>query len=135
MTYMRAENPFLDALELSVRADNVLRDSGRAHSVEDFLSLTRDQVMAMPRAGVKTWKEIRDIQNSLRCPPTPPWDHVMPRASDMSLRDAAALAALQGFCTQLDSSGTWTWPPDMAVAEAWRVADAFIAAREAKTDG
>jgi hypothetical protein len=52
----------------------------------------------------------------------------------MSLRDAAALAALQGFCTQSDSSGTWTWPPDTAVAEAWRVADAFIAAREGKTD-
>jgi hypothetical protein len=48
----------------------------------------------------------------------------------MSLRDAAALAALQGFCSQTDSSGTWSWLPDMAAAEAWRVADAFIAARE-----
>jgi hypothetical protein len=53
----------------------------------------------------------------------------------MSLRDAAALVALQGFCTQSDSSGTWTWPPGLAVAEAWRVADAFIAAREGKSDG
>jgi hypothetical protein len=50
----------------------------------------------------------------------------------MSLRDAAGLAALQGFCSQTDSSGTWSWLPDMAAAEAWRVADAFIAARETK---
>lgn len=48
----------------------------------------------------------------------------------MSLRDAAALAALQGFCAQADSSGTWSWLPDRAAAEAWAVADAFIAARE-----
>ena len=52
----------------------------------------------------------------------------------MSLRDAAALAALQGFCAQADSSGSWSWLPDMAAAEAWRVADAFIAAREGKTE-
>jgi N-acetylglucosamine-6-phosphate deacetylase len=52
----------------------------------------------------------------------------------MSLRDAAALVALQGFCSQTDSSGTWSWLPDMAAAEAWRMADAFIAARETKED-
>jgi hypothetical protein len=52
----------------------------------------------------------------------------------MTLRDAAALAALQGFCAQTDSSGTWYWPPDMAAAEAWRMADAFMAAREGKTE-
>ena len=52
----------------------------------------------------------------------------------MTLRDAAALAALQGFCSQVDSSGTWSWLPDMVAAEAWRVADAFIAARETKGD-
>jgi hypothetical protein len=50
----------------------------------------------------------------------------------MSLRDAAALAALQGFCSQTDSSGLWSWLPDMAAAEVWRMADAFIAARETK---
>lgn len=51
-------------------------------------------------------------------------------APGISLRDAAALAALQGFCSQTDASGMWSWLPDVAVAEAWRVADAFIAARE-----
>lgn len=50
----------------------------------------------------------------------------------MSLRDAAALAALQGFCAQCDDAGTWSWEPEGAVKEAWRVADAFIAAREDK---
>lgn len=54
--------------------------------------------------------------------------------SGMALRDAAALAALQGFCAQHDSSGVWSWLPGQAVTEAWRVADAFIAAREGKTD-
>lgn len=56
------------------------------------------------------------------------------RSPGMSLRDAAALAALQGFCAQVDSSGAWSWLPDMAAVEAWRVADAFIAARETKED-
>jgi hypothetical protein len=61
------------------------------------------------------------------------WDEMYARmAEDTELRDRAALAALQGFCAQADTSGTWTWLPDMAAAEAWRVADAFIAARETK---
>jgi hypothetical protein len=69
-----------------------------------------------------------DLRSALRA-----WDHMAARmAEDTSLRDAAALAALQGFCSQTDSSGTWSWLPDMAAAEAWRVADAFIAARETK---
>lgn len=50
----------------------------------------------------------------------------------LSLRDAAALAALQGFCSQCDSTGLRAWLPDMAAEEAWRTADAFIAAQETK---
>jgi hypothetical protein len=44
-----------------------------------------------------------------------------------SLRDAAALAALQG----LISTGEWThYPPSQLTARAFDIADAFIAARE-----
>ena len=59
------------------------------------------------------------------------WENMYAKmAEDTKLRDDAALAALQGFCAQHDSSGSWSWTPDDAAAEAWAVADAFIAARE-----
>ena len=50
--------------------------------------------------------------------------------SGMTLRDAAALAALQGLCANSNIDAT---PPVVAGA-AWRVADAFIAAREGKSE-
>jgi hypothetical protein len=51
-------------------------------------------------------------------------------ASGMTLRDAAALAALQGFCADPSIDTT----PKTIAAAAWNMADAFIAAREAKND-
>ena len=122
----------LQELELSVRATNVLRNYGHVHTLEDFMALDRKTVMLLPHAGVRTWREIERMQEHLRSLP-----HAAPApllARDATLRDAAALAALQGFCAQTDASGAWSWLPYMAVAEAWRIADAFIAAREGKTD-
>ena len=46
------------------------------------------------------------------------------------LRDKAALAALQGLCADPNVNAT---PADLSAAS-WRIADAFIAAREAKSD-
>lgn len=135
-------------LELSIRATNVLTDYGRVKTLEDFLALDRATVMGLPKSGTKTWEEIKRIQLYLlreqaRSAPVPKWGgpaYPIQKTDThdtwpgMSLRDAAALAALQGFCAQADSSGSWSWLPDMAAAEAWRVADAFIAAREGKTE-
>jgi hypothetical protein len=135
-------------LELSIRATNVLTDYGRVKTLEDFLALDRATVMGLPKSGTKTWEEIKRTQLHLlrkqaRSAPDPKWGgpaypiqktDTQDTWPSMSLRDAAALAALQGFCAQADSSGSWSWLPDMAAAEAWRVADAFIAAREGKTE-
>jgi hypothetical protein len=51
----------VDDLELSVRAGNVLRAAG-IETIEQFMSLNRRAVMAMPKAGVRTWREIEDVQ-------------------------------------------------------------------------
>lgn len=137
-------------LELSVRATNVLTAYGRVKTLEDFLALDRATAMRLPGCGKGTWEEIERMQLYLlreegweapkRKKPHD-GDPMHPIVTDShivaygaSLRDAAALAALQGFCAQADSSGSWSWLPDMAAAEAWRVADAFIAAREGKTE-
>lgn len=134
-------------LELSVRATNVLTAYGRVKTLEDFMALDRATVMAQPKSGARTWEEIKHLQLYLLREEKREWpepvdvtiDGVhdemrLTFTSERSLRDAAALAALQGFCAQADSSGSWSWLPDMAAAEAWRVADAFIAAREGKTE-
>jgi hypothetical protein len=125
----------LDQLELSVRAQNVLRARGGVDTLSDFMALNRSDVLRQPKAGQVTWREIERMQTYLRSEPDEtPTAPTAPTDAITALRDAAALAALQGFCAQADSSGTWSWLPDMAAAEAWRVADAFIAARETKGD-
>jgi hypothetical protein len=60
--YNRLDNPLLDSLELSVRADRVLRAWGRVQSMDDFVNLKRSEVMALKGAGVKTWNEIVHMQ-------------------------------------------------------------------------
>ena len=46
----------------------------------------------------------------------------------LTLRDAAGLAALQGLCAAPNVDA----PPDVIAAASWRMADAFIAARDGK---
>jgi hypothetical protein len=55
-------------------------------------------------------------------------------STGMSLHDAAALAALQGFCAFSGSMGATFGPTELAL-RAFEIADAFIATREAKSDG
>lgn len=57
---------FLDKLELSVRAHNCLRKSGLVVDIASFMALTEGQVKAIPAAGARTWREVREIQESLR---------------------------------------------------------------------
>lgn len=54
----------LDQLELSVRTGNVLRRTGTVNTLQDFMALSRKQVLALPHAGVRTWKEIAEIQSA-----------------------------------------------------------------------
>ena len=66
--------------------------------------------------------------------PAYPVVHRVEVSSGMSLRDAAALAAFQALVrthTQVDGY----WSDDDFARVSWRMADAFIAAREGKTDG
>ena len=83
----------------------------------DWLKDYRERTGCDLRTAMTAWNQMSDYMAEVN-----------------KLRDAAALAALQGFCSQTDSSGSWSWLPDMAAAEAWRVADVFIAARETKED-
>lgn len=130
--YNRQHNPFLDTLELSVRADRVLRAWGRVQSMDDFLNLKRSEVMALKGAGVKTWDEIVHMQRIIMRGEDKMVAPSEPEPSQaMSLRDAAALAALQGLCADSSINA----PPQDIAKGAWRLADAFIAARETKTDG
>jgi hypothetical protein len=79
----------LQSLELSVRATNVLADWGHVKTLDDFLALDKRTVMLMPNAGVRTWKEIEQMQKFLRreAPPAP----VL--AQDAKLRDVLAMSA------------------------------------------
>ena len=129
------ENPVLDSLELSVRADRVLRSWGGVKTLDDFMALTREQVTSLKGAGVKTWKEVRDIQHYFQAQPMQAVilsDATRARAPDMSLRDAAALAALQGMLSNPNAApDRRTARAEKAYAEsAWLIADAFIAARD-----
>ena len=127
--YGYIKNPLISSLELSVRASNVLRNSGLVQTIEDFMALTEETVMALPNAGRRTWREIKDLQESIGRDPWPE-----PREDLTALRDQAALAALPAIIQVCAGGGprevgTETFEQKFA-RKAWAVADAFIAARE-----
>lgn len=130
----------IDDLELSVRASNVLRRRGRVETLDDFMILTKDDIMAQPNAGARTWREIEQMHKFLRArnEAPPPLS-----AANMTLRDAAALAALPAIISatsqglhQPGQRGVLSIKSveDRIAADAYRIADAFIAARETKED-
>ena len=135
-------------LELSIRATNVLTDYGRVKTLEDFLALDRATVMGLPKSGTKTWEEIKRVQLYLlregkQDAPAPKWGgpaYPIQKTDThdtwpgMSLRDAAALAALQGLLSG-SYRDTTSYNLGEVSVEAFKIADAFIAAREGKTDG
>ena len=134
--YGYVENPVLDNLELSVRADRVLRMYGRIKTLDDFMALNKAQVMALKGAGMRTWGEIKTLQKNLR-DGHPEVNHTLAQdAPDLTaLRDQAALAALQGSLARVfwPACQDDEWRADIA-RHAYRIADAFIAAREGKTN-
>lgn len=130
-------NTVLDNLELSVRADRVLRDYGRINTLDDFMALNKVQIMALKGAGMRTWGEIKTLQKNLR-DGHPEVNRMLAQdAPDLTaLRDQAALAALQGSLARVfwPACQDDEWRADVA-RQAYQIADAFIAAREGKTDG
>lgn len=134
--YGYIDNPCLDSLELSVRAGNVLRRMGGVNTLDDFMNLTENLILAQPKAGIRTWREIKQLQDYLRS--LPDAAPAQPAASDMTLRDAAALRALQGMLAHSTRYRPRPGTPenwhDAIAQEAFQIADAFIVAREGKTD-
>lgn len=125
----------IDDLDLSVRASNVLRRRGRVETLDDFMTLTKDDIMAQPKAGIRTWREIEQMHKSLRArnEAPPPLS-----AANTTLRDAAALAALPAIIDvcRHDTRDAAESIEQMMARKTWALADAFIAARETKdTDG
>ena len=51
-------------LEISVRLANILRDTGIL-TVGQFLQMDRNWFLSQERAGVTTWREVCDLQDSL----------------------------------------------------------------------
>lgn len=94
--YGYVENPILDNLELSVRADRVLRDYGRIKTLDDFMALNKVQIMALKGAGMRTWGEIKTLQKNLR-EGHPEVNRMLAEQSTstefMDLRDAFAMGA------------------------------------------
>lgn len=142
---------FIDDLDLSVRAGNVLRKMGIS-DLEAFMALTKRQVMDQANAGARTWREVaamrdhfrqlaRKDRNARSGGPAYPiaGTYTHDTWPGMSMRDAAALVALQGMLAHAtryrprpeDAGLHWH---DALSREAFQIADAFITARETKGD-
>lgn len=126
-------------LELTVRTTNVLNAMGTVQTYDDFMALTKEQVMAQRNAGIRTWREVKEVQQNLRDGHPEVNGTLEQTATEITaLRDQAALAALPAIIQVCAGDkpreiGTETHE-QMFARKAWAVADAFIAAREGKTD-
>ena len=124
-------------LELTVRTTNVLNAMGTVQTYDDFMALTKEQVMAQRNAGIRTWREVKEVQQNL-CPPEVNGTLEQTATEITALRDQAALAALPAIIQVCAGDkpreiGTETFE-QMFARKAWAVADAFIAAREGNSD-
>jgi hypothetical protein len=117
-------------LELSVRTTNVLNAMGTVQTYDDFMALTKEQVLSLKGLGTKAWHEIREVQQNIG---RDPWQEPAPTEDLTALRDQAALVALSIAWDARDKGYYEGDDADMARC-AWQIADAFIAAREGQTD-
>lgn len=53
-----------------------------------------------------------------------------PREKPETLRDRFAMAAIQGFCSQCDATGMWSWMSKDAATFAYEIANAMMEARK-----
>lgn len=131
----------INDLELSVRAGNILRRMNPDMTFAEFMALDQKTVMAVRHAGRRTWREIDEMQQHFRSiqrenrhvviggPAYPiPGSYTHETWPRMSLRDAAALAALPSLIDRHRADIPWS----EIAPRAYEIADAFIAARETK---
>jgi len=119
-------------LELSVRTTNVLNAMGTVQTYDDFMALTKEQVLSLKGLGTKAWREIKEVQQNIG---RDQWQEPAPTEDLTALRDHAALVALH-IAWDARATGYGEILNDAEMARcAWQIADAFIAAREGKTDG
>lgn len=93
---------YIDSLELSVRASNVLRNMpDPIDSAEKFLALERDRVLRQPNCGKRTWAEIKQMRDFPRgenidteTTPQPKHPTVLP---DVMAQRLADLARAHGY--------------------------------------
>lgn len=116
---------FINSLELSTRAANVLRNMlDPIDSAEKFLALERDRVLLQPNCGRRTWAEIKQMQDFLRgenidteTTPQPKHPTVLP---DVVAQRLADLARAHGYGIEklrLVWTTTLGGNPDMATVE------------------
>jgi hypothetical protein len=103
--------------ELSVRSYNVLTNMGMVKTLDDFMALTRNQVLREPNAGQKTWREIEDMQRAFL--------HKEEMQSEKNLRDEFAIAALPSVIMLGSDCNRFEVAHD-----AYAIADAMIKARK-----
>lgn len=78
---MSDQKPFLQQIELSVRAGNVLQQMNPDMNYNEFMALTKKQVLSLRNAGSRTWREVQEVQDYFReayekgpvTDPTPGW--------------------------------------------------------------
>tara|TARA_R110002072_G_scaffold63430_6_gene157856 strand:+ start:897 stop:1205 length:309 start_codon:yes stop_codon:yes gene_type:complete len=55
----------VDDLEMSIRTGNAMRKAGITE-IDQFVALDRKTVVGLPGSGPKCWKEVQELQESLK---------------------------------------------------------------------
>jgi hypothetical protein len=84
----------LGNIELSVRTHNVLVRA-KCRTLGKVLDITEEEVLAMRHAGVKTWREIQEMQ-----------EHFAQDKIDDTLRQHYAALAMQGLIQAYATQGS-----------------------------
>lgn len=86
---------FIHEIELSVRAGNVCRAAGWT-TYHQFMAITKDDWMEQKHAGIRTWREIKEVQDSLRA---------LQRGKDLLERAVDHVREAQHLLQHLDPEG------------------------------
>jgi hypothetical protein len=138
----------LSDVEMSVRTHNVLQNAGYA-TLGDLQHATEKQIRALPNAGVKTWREVLELQEAFNIdapkekkqtararhdawlaaggPAYPPSvNEAGEEGTDgMSLRDAFAMRAMQSLVA-IEGGGNEVY----IAANSYAMADAMLERRK-----
>lgn len=106
----------VDDLELSVRTSNVLRGEG-VRTLSAFMALSKDRVMAMKGAGVRTWNEIKSVQTNIAPTAAEAEKAAWHQFRELLAQANAVMAVNPSFRVVVDGNGY-----AMAAATAWQEA-------------